>query len=144
MKHALAALLLLSALTASADEFGTLVTVSGDTPTRVLFLKCRSLQREAADLERPASCKERETKTTFRAKTARVTNLGDTLVWIHVGEDKVPLLPKSVMTVGPGDGNFERIFFGVNDGETARIHVFASSDKVLDRAYVYPEPEKSR
>ena len=144
MKTLLAGLLLLAATTSVADEFGAVITVSGEAPTRVAFLKCRTLDREEGNLDRPAVCKDRETKTTFNAKAARVTNLGDTIVWVHVGEDKAPLLPRSVMTMGAIGKALDRIFLSVDDGETARVHVFASSQIVLDRAYVYPEPDKAR
>lgn len=144
MKKLLVLLFVFSGLISSASEFGSVVTVAGESPTPVLFLRCRSQALERGNEERPTVCGGRETKDTFRAKAARLTNLGETVVWVHVGEDRVPLLPRSVMTLGPLDRPFDRLFLSVTEGETARVHVFASTEVVLDRAWVYPEPENAR
>jgi hypothetical protein len=143
MKRLLAGLLVLATGVAAAEEFGDVVTVGGDTPTVVMFLRCRSLQRDVGDENRPTICKGREEKATFRAKAARITNLGESVAWLHVGEDKVPLLPKSVTTFGPLESVSDRLFLSAPDGP-ARVHVFASTEVVLDRSYIHPEPEKPR
>lgn len=144
MKKLLAGLLVFVAVTSTAEELGSVVTVSGESPQVVPFLRCRALMRESGTDERPTVCRERESKLTFNAKAARVTNLGDTVAWLHVGEDKVPLLPRTTVTVGAMDRAFTRLFLSVDEGETARVHVFASDQITLDRAYIHPEPEKPR
>ena len=144
MKPLMIGIMVFASLTSSAEEIGTLVAVSGELPIAVPFLRCRSLDREVGNETRPTVCKDRETKATFGAKAARVTNLGDTIVWIHVGEDKLPVLPKSVVTIGGESSDFRRLFLSVDEGEVAKVHVFASDRALVDRAYVYPVPDKSK
>ena len=111
----------------------------------VPFLKCRRLDREAATETAPATCRERETKDAFFTRTARVTNMGDTIVWVHVGEDRVPVLPKTTFNPwAPSGAGFKRIFLSANPGEVALAHVFASDPIQYERRYIYPEPERSR
>ncbi|MEO8360419.1 MAG: hypothetical protein ABI672_10350 [Vicinamibacteria bacterium] len=144
MKAICVGLALIMAAASSADEYGTLVTVTGETPVAVPFLKCRRLDREAATDTTPALCKDRESKDTFSTRTARVTNLGDTIVWVHVGEDKVPVLPRTTFNPWSPSVGFRRIFLSANAGEVAFVHVFASDPIQYERHYVYPEPEHSR
>ena len=144
MKTLLAGFLVLASVTTRAEEIGTLVTVSGESPVVVPFLRCRSLDREPGNETRPAVCKDRETKATFAARAARVTNLGDGIVWVHVGEDKLPVLPKSVVTIGSETSDFRRLFLSVDEGVVAKVHVFASDRALVDRAFIYPVPERSK
>src|SRR5215510_6369483 len=85
--------------TTRAEEYGVVLTLSGDTPVAVPFFKCDPNKREIPSETVPPVCRSRgsrDPEDSFFAESARITNLGDTLVWVYIGEDKLPVLPKSV------------------------------------------------
>lgn len=142
MRATFLAVLSLLAASVTAEEYGVLVTVTGDAPVAVPFLKCDRNKRDIATETAPAVCRGRESRDpgdSFYAETARVTNLGDTIVWVHVGEDRLPVLPKSVYNAW-GTSKFRRIFLSANPDETARVHVFASDPLQHDR---FPEQREN-
>ncbi len=53
--------------------------------------------------------------------------MGDTVVWVHLGEDKVPVLPRAAFDVwGPPKLRLKRVFLSASPEAAARAHVFAS------------------
>lgn len=146
MKPALLLATALLAGSAFADEYGVVVTLNGDTPVAVPFFKCDPNKRDAATETSPPVCRSRASRDpgdSFFVETARVTNLGDTVVWVHIGEDKLPVLPKSVYNViGQSKTRFRRIFLSASPDETARAHVFASDPVQHDRFLTLEDDRK--
>lgn len=141
----LALTLLAASASAPAEEYGVLVTLNGDTPIAIPFFKCDRGQRDIATETVPPVCRSRGTRDpqdVFAVETARVTNLGDTLVWVHVGEGKLPILPHTVYNVwSTPKSRFRRIFLSASAEETARVHVFASDPLQHDR---FPADEEDK
>jgi len=135
----------LLAASVSAEEHGVLVTVTGETPVMVPFLRCERNKFDAATETTPPVCRDRDAREFFFVETARVTNLGGTIVWVHVGSDKLPVLPGTVYNVWSVPGSrFKRIFLSANPDETARVHVFASDPLQHDRFFEPKEPDRRR
>jgi len=147
MKQGFLLIAVLVAGSAAAEEYGVVVTLSGDTPVPVPFLKCDPNKRDFPTETAPATCRSRQSRDpadTFSVETARVTNLGDTLVWVHIGEDKLPVLPGSVYNViSQSNRRFRRIFLSANPDETARVHVFASDPVQHDRFLLSEEERRA-
>jgi hypothetical protein len=141
MKAALFLFVAALAASSGAEEYGVLVTVTGETPVAVPFLRCEKGKRDAATESAPATCRDRETRDSFYVETARVTNLGDTIVWVHVGDDKLPVLPGTTYNVwGAPKSKFKRVFLSAGPEQTAFVHVFASDPLQHDRV---PEPREN-
>jgi hypothetical protein len=130
---------LLVAGSAGAEEYGVTLTLTGETPVSVPFFKCDPNKRDIPTETAPAVCRtrgSRDPEDSFFAETARITNLGDTVVWVYVGEDKLPVLPKSVYNlISQSKTRFRRIFLSASADETARVHVFASDPIRHDRFF---------
>jgi hypothetical protein len=141
----LAAVLLASS--SYAEEYGVLVTLTGETPVVVPFLRCERTKHEPSTETTPPVClqRERDPRATFAVAGVRVTNLGDTLAWVHVGEDKVPVLPKTVFNLwAPLNARISRLFLSANPEETARVHVFATDPIQHERPPEVIKTEKAR
>jgi hypothetical protein len=133
----IASMLLASASFASAEEYDVIVTLKGDVPLLVPFFRCTRNGDVIPTEDMPASCKEREiaNERTFSALVARVTNIGPSIVWVHIGQARIPVLPGKVYRRLARNGNgFHRVFLSGEPGAIA--HVFASNP-VLDE----PEPD---
>jgi hypothetical protein len=133
----IASLLVASASFVSAEEYDVIVQPKGDAPLLVPFFRCTRNGEVLPTEETPASCKERENTVdrTFGALVARITNIGPSIIWVHIGQAKIPVLPGKVYRRLARAGNgLNRIFLSGEPGATA--HVFASNP-VLDE----PEPD---
>lgn len=119
-------LLLASAASARADEYDVTVAPRGDAPVAVLFLKCAKNFDVAGTEETPPFCRQREVDQTFSTTIARITNLGTSTAWIHIGQARLPVLPGKVFRYRRlGLQSFDRIFLSGEVG--GLIHVFAAS-----------------
>ena len=147
MKTASILVALLFASASRAEEYGVVVTVTGETPLMVPFLRCERTKHEPATETTPPVClqRERDPRATFSTVGARVTNMGDTVVWVQVGEDKVPVLPKTAFNVwAPLNARISRLFLSANPEETARVHVFATDPLQHERPPEVLKTEKAR
>jgi hypothetical protein len=124
--------LILTAMAASAaaEEYDVTVVFKDEAPVMVPFFRCsRNATVNATDETLPV-CKEREREVQrerlFSAPAARITNLGTSVIWIHFGTAKLPILPgKHFRHRAAGKASFDRIFLsGAPDGVA---HLFASS-----------------
>jgi hypothetical protein len=123
---------MLAGLTAAAgaEEYDTTVVFKDEAPVMVPFFRCTRNSLVAATDETLPVCKDREHETqrdrTFAAPAARITNLGTSVIWVHFGTAKLPVMPgKTYRRRAQGTGTFDRIFIsGTPDGVA---HVFASS-----------------
>lgn len=115
---------------ARAEEYDVTVVFKDEAPVMVPFFKCLRNSLVAATDETLPVCKDREHETqrdrTFGAPAARITNLGTSVIWVHFGTAKLPVMPgKTYRRRAMGAGTFDRIFLsGSPDGVA---HVFASS-----------------
>ena len=130
-RRALAGLMIAAlAVVAGAEEYDVTVVFKDEAPVMVPFFRCTRNSLVAATDETLPVCKDREHETqrerTFAAPAARITNLGTSVIWVHFGTAKLPVLPgKTYRRRAPGTGAFDRIFLsGTPDGVA---HVFASS-----------------
>ena len=131
-RRALAVVLLLAASVASvhAEEYDITIVFKDESPVSVPFFRCTRNSLVAATDETLPVCKDRERENqrerTFNAPAARITNLGTSVIWVHFGTAKLPVLPgKTYRRRAPGAGVFDRVFIsGTPDGVA---HVFASS-----------------
>lgn len=136
---------LLAASAVSAEDLGAIVSLSGETPVLVRFWKCGLNKREAATDTTPLVCHDRDSRDTFFAVAVRVTNLGDTVVWVHLGDDKVPVLPRTAFDVwGTPKVRLNRVFLSANPEEAARAHVFASETYQPPRPFEPMANERNR
>jgi hypothetical protein len=149
MKHAFLLTAALVAISGSAEgeEYGVVLTLNGDAPVAVPFFKCDPNKRDIPSETAPPVCRtrgSRDPEDSFYVETARITNLGDTLVWVYVGEDKLPVLPKSIYNlIGQSKARFRRIFLSASPEETARVHVFAS-DPIRHDRFLLAEDDRKR
>ncbi len=130
-RRALVALTLAALATLSrAEEYDVTVVFKDEAPVMVPFFRCLRNSLVVATDETLPVCKDREHETqrdrTFAAPAARITNLGASVIWVHFGTAKLPVMPgKTYRRRAPGTGTFDRIFLsGTPDGVA---HVFASS-----------------
>lgn len=138
------ALLALAAAPLQADEYDVTVGLRGDSPIPVLFLKCAKNFDVAGTEEAPPVCRQREVDQTFSTTVARITNVGASVVWIHIGQARLPVLPGKVFRHRrPGLRSFDRIFLSGEAGGLA--HVFVASP-VQDEPEIsaVKEPERPR
>ncbi len=125
-----ALILAILAAAARADEYDVTIGFKDEAPVMVPFFRCLRNSLVAATDETLPVCKDREHETqrerTFAAPAARVTNLGTSVIWVHFGTAKLPVLPgKTYRRRALGTGTVDRIFLsGTPDGVA---HVFASS-----------------
>ncbi len=127
--RALAVFVLAAAAAAHGDEYDVTVMFKDEAPVMVPFFKCLRNALVAATDETLPVCKdrerERERDRTFSVPAARITNLGTSLIWVHFGTAKLPVLPGKVYRRAPGGATFDHVFIsGTADGVA---HVFASS-----------------
>lgn len=129
--HCLAvALLVFVASAVQAEEYDVTIGLRGDIPIPVLFLKCARNFDVAGTEEAPPGCRQREVDQTFSTTVARVTNVGPSIVWIHIGRARLPVLPGKVYRHRRvGERAFDRIFLSGEAGGLA--HVFVA-DPVQD------------
>lgn len=130
-RRAMAALMFAAlAAAAGAEEYDVTIVFRGESPVMVPFFRCLRNSLVVATEETLPACKDRESETererTFAVPAARITNLGTSVIWIHFGTAKLPVMPgKHFRRRAPGTGSFDRIFIsGSPDGVA---HVFASS-----------------
>lgn len=129
------ALLMFTVSPLHAEEYDVTVSLRGDSPIPVLFLKCAKNFDVAGTEEAPPGCRQREVDQTFATTVARITNVGSSIVWIHIGRARLPVLPGKVFRHHRiGRRAFDRIFLSGEAGGLA--HVFVS-DPVQDE----PEPQ---
>lgn len=134
------ALLALATCPLQADEYDVTVSLRGDSPIPVLFLKCAKNFDVAGVEEAPPYCRQREVDQTFSTTVARVTNVGTSVVWIHIGQARLPVLPGKVFRHRRlGQRSFDRIFLSGEAGGLA--HVFAANP-VQDEPEL-PAPKES-
>jgi len=113
-----------------AEEYDVTVVFKDEAPVMVPFFRCLRNALVVATDETLPLCKDRENETqrdrTFAVPAARITNLGTSVIWVHFGTAKLPVMPgKTYRRRAPGTGTFDRIFLsGAPDGVA---HVFASS-----------------
>jgi hypothetical protein len=137
----LASILLASASFASAEEYDVTVTLRGDAPLLVPFLRCARNGDVIPTEDTPAACKEREAvDRTFGAMVVRITNIGPSIVWVHLGQAKIPVLPgKIYRRLSPG--GLHRVF--LSGDPNAIAHVFAASS-ILDEPELPPSKARER
>lgn len=133
-RYLVTALLILAVSPLRAEEYDVTVSLRGDTPIPVLFLKCAKNFDVAGTEEASPGCRQREVDQTFSTTVARITNVGSSIVWIHIGRARLPVLPGKVFRYRRvGQRTFDRIFLSGDAGGLA--HVFVA-DPVQD------EPEQ--
>ena len=126
------AFLVLSAFAAlaGAEEYDVTIVFKDESPLMVPFFKCSRNALVAGTDETLPVCKDRERDRerdrTFQVPAARITNLGTSVIWVHFGTAKLPVLPgKSYRRRLAGNATFDHVFLsGTPDGVA---HVFASS-----------------
>lgn len=128
--RALAVFVLVTAAAAHGEEYDVTVMFKDEAPVMVPFFKCSRNGLVAATDETLPVCKdrerERERDRTFNVPAARITNLGPSVIWVHFGTAKLPVLPgKFYRRKAVGGGTFDHVFIsGTADGVA---HIFASS-----------------
>ena len=141
-RSAVIACLLLGASLASGEEYDVTVTLKSEAPVAVPFLKCGRNGDVAGTEDVPEGCKERDAERYFFVRAARITNLGTSILWLHAGQARIPILPgKAYRRLAPNGGSFNRIFLSGEPGGVA--HVFASNP-VQDEPEPEPPPSKPR
>jgi hypothetical protein len=136
------ALLVLGVSPLPAEEYDVTVSLRGDTPIPVLFLKCARNFDVAGTEEAPPGCRQREGDQTFSTTVARITNVGSSIVWIHIGRARLPVLPGKVFRHRRvGERAFDRIFLSGEAGGLA--HVFVA-DPVQDEPEIKAPKESER
>lgn len=145
-RRAMAGFILAGVATAArAEEYDVTVVFKDEAPVMVPFFRCLRNSLVAATDETLPVCKDREHETqrdrTFAAPAARITNLGTSVIWVHFGTAKLPVLPGKIFRRrAMGTGTFDRIFLsGTPDGVA---HVFASSSGADEPET--PAPKASR
>jgi hypothetical protein len=130
-RRALAVFVLAATATAApAEEYDITVVFKDEAPVMVPFFKCLRNALVAATDETLPVCKDRERDRdrdrTFNVPAARITNLGTSVIWVHFGTAKLPVMPGKVYRrTAAGGGTFDHVFIsGTPDGVA---HVFASS-----------------
>lgn len=129
--RALAGLMIAAlAAVAGAEEYDVTVVFKDEAPVMVPFFRCTRNSLVVATDDTLPVCKDREHENqrerAFAVPAARITNLGTSVIWVHFGTAKLPVLPgKTFRRRAPATGTFDRIFLsGTPDGVA---HVFASS-----------------
>lgn len=146
-RRALAILVLSAALAASAhaDEYDVTLVFKDEGAVMVPFFKCLRNALVAATDETLPVCKDRERERardrTFSVPAARITNLGTSVIWVHFGTAKLPVMPgKSYRRRIAGGATFDHIFLsGTPDGVA---HVFASSSGADEPEPPTPKPPR--
>lgn len=130
-RRALAVLVLATAASAArAEEYDVTIVFKDEAPVMVPFFKCLRNALVAATDETLPVCKDRERERdrdrTFNVPAARITNLGPSVIWVHFGTAKLPVMPGKVYRRTTASGaTFDHVFIsGAPDGVA---HVFASS-----------------
>jgi len=117
-----------AAASAAAEEYDVTIVFKDEAPVMAPFFKCARNATVVATEETLPICKdrEREGERAFAVPAARITNLGTSVIWVHFGTAKLPVLPgKTYRRRAPGTGTFDRVFLsGSPDGVA---HIFASS-----------------
>jgi|CXWL01.1.fsa_nt_gi hypothetical protein len=125
-----------------AEEYDVTINLRGDTPVPVLFLKCARNFDVTGTEEAPSGCRQREVDQTFSTTVARITNVGSSIVWIHIGRARLPVLPGKVFRHRRlGQRAFDRIFLSGEAGGLA--HVFVA-DPVQDEPEAEAPKESER
>ena len=130
-RRAMAALILAVAATATgAEEYDVTVVLKDEAAVMVPFFRCTRNSLVVATDETLPVCKDRENDIqrgrTFAAPAVRVTNLGTSVIWVHFGTARLPVLPgKIYRRRAPDSGAFDRVFLSGTPNGVA--HVFASS-----------------
>lgn len=139
----LVALLAVPAPFVSAEEYGVVVRLRDDVPVAVPFFRCARNAEIVSTEEIPEGCKERETERWFSVTAARITNLGTSIIWIHIGKAKLPVLPGKVYRrVASGGSAFSRVFLSGEPGGVA--HVFASNPVQDEPEITPPKGDRER
>lgn len=115
---------------AHADEYDVTITFNDTTPVHVPFLRCARNSDVLPTNESPADCRVRDADSRFKVSAVRITNIGESVVWLHIGQAKLPVPPgKFFRRTRPKGALFDRVFLSGSPGGVA--HVFAS-DPVQD------------
>ncbi len=122
---------------APAEEYDVTIVFKDEAPVVVPFLRCERNGVVVATEEAPATCRrEVETNRTFAVTAARITNVGSSVIYVHIGTARLSVMPgKHFRRILPGGGPFSRVFLSGEPG--GRAHVFVANP-------VEDEPEPPR
>lgn len=132
-----------AAASLGAEEYDVTVVFRDEAPVMAPFFRCLRNATVAATEETLPVCRMRESESerTFEVPAVRITNLGTSVIWVHFGTAKLPVLPgKHFRRRAPGNGTFDRVFVsGTPDGVA---HIFASSSGADEPEAQEPKRQK--